>query len=118
MEEFLGAACQLVGCGPGLHNLSVLQSPPQCLRSELLILSQGHVDAHAHQIADVCLRDTGPAPTPRGFQAFGQPNPAARNLPLGSGRLQNTNKLGTWSPNILMDRVDLCCYQAMERLGV
>ncbi|KAI4091919.1 MAG: hypothetical protein LQ339_008036 [Xanthoria mediterranea] len=45
------------------------------------------------------MNRTGPAPTPRGFQAFGQPNPAARNLPLGSGRLQNTNKLGngaTW----------------------
>ncbi|KAL8883707.1 MAG: hypothetical protein Q9215_008076, partial [Flavoplaca cf. flavocitrina] len=45
------------------------------------------------------MNRTGPAPTPRGFQAFGQPNPSARNLPLGSGRLQNTNKLGngaTW----------------------
>ncbi|KAL9032903.1 MAG: hypothetical protein Q9180_006238 [Flavoplaca navasiana] len=39
------------------------------------------------------MNRTGPAPTPRGFQAFGQPNPSARNLPLGSGRLQNTNKL-------------------------
>lgn len=47
------------------------------------------------KIADVLQRFAGPAPPPlRGFPAFPQPNPQRQNMQLGSGRLQNTNKLG------------------------
>ncbi|KAL8727189.1 MAG: hypothetical protein Q9166_006226 [cf. Caloplaca sp. 2 TL-2023] len=48
----------------------------------------------ANRAANVYLRCLGPGPQPRGFQPFAQANPASRNLQLGSGRLQNTNKLG------------------------
>lgn len=45
--------------------------------------------------ANVTHRLVGPAPPPlRGFPNFPQSNPSSRNIPLGSGRLQNTNKLG------------------------
>ncbi|KAL8895810.1 MAG: hypothetical protein Q9192_003435 [Flavoplaca navasiana] len=85
-------------------------SQPPGLRSQPLILSHGSLDADVPRIADTCLGNAGPAPTPRGFQAFGQPNPSARNLPLGSGRLQNANKLGTLVTLVLTESIDVVLF--------
>lgn len=59
------------------------------------IVKDGHEKDKHVQTADLPHRFTGPAPPPlRGFPNFPQSNSSRQNLQLGSGRLQNTNKLG------------------------
>lgn len=53
--------------------------------------------------ADVSFQSPGPAPPPiRGFPNFPHASSTNRNLALGSGRLQNTNKLG---PSVFCTRI-------------
>lgn len=59
------------------------------------IVRVGNGEDERIDTADRLNRFAGPAPPPlRGFPNFPQSNPSRANLPLGSGRLQNTNKLG------------------------
>ncbi len=59
------------------------------------IVKDGHEKDKHVPTADLPHRFTGPAPPPlRGFPNFPQSNSSRQNLQLGSGRLQNSNKLG------------------------
>ena len=77
--------------------ISSHRTPPTGPRSTYArIVKDGDGKGSRTAIADLPHRITGPAPPPlRGFPNFAQSNPPNRNLQLGSGRLQNTNKLGS-----------------------
>ncbi|KAI4113547.1 MAG: hypothetical protein LQ338_008157 [Usnochroma carphineum] len=80
---------------------SLQKVPPTGPRSTYArIVQDGNGKDKRVDTADVPHRIAGPAPPQlRGFPNFPQSNPSRQNLQLGSGRLQNTNKLGngaTW----------------------
>ena len=78
------------------------RTPPTGPRNTYASLfRESHGKSSTRLLANSVSPTPGPASQPlRGFPNFSHTNASTRNMPLGSGRLQNTNKLG-WSNHVL-----------------